>query len=434
MTSIPPAAEPVTHLPFGLRFRLILALGALCAILVAVGAASLWGIAQMRDSAREAVEVQGRMSRLASSVALQALQCRRFEKDLFLNVADVRSRARYLADWRQANADLKTAIDQFAAAATTDQDRSRATLWTGVQRIYAAGLDDLIGHIEAGELTTTERANRSFDTYRENINTLTNLAVQVSYEKDAQAQAAAGRLAAIGGAVTWQVLIIGALALLAAAVWSLLFPAWLIRPVVALQAAAARLADGDLSARARFASADELGALAGSFDRMAEMIERRTDELRAQYAAAEEARAAAEVARAQVSDQLATIERQRAVISEMSVPILPLGERTLVMPLVGALDSARMQQAQERALAEIQHVQAKHLILDITGVPVVDTLVAQGLIQIVQSARLLGSRVLLAGIRPEVAQAIVGLGLTLDDIATRSTLERAVAETLITNA
>jgi rsbT co-antagonist protein RsbR len=101
-----------------------------------------------------------------------------------------------------------------------------------------------------------------------------------------------------------------------------------------------------------------------------------------------------------------------------------------VMPLVGALDSARIGQAQERALATIQAMGARHLILDITGVPVVDTLVAKGILQIVQSTRLLGCKVVLAGIRPEVAQAIVGLGIDLQGVNTQGTLQGGVAYTL----
>jgi rsbT co-antagonist protein RsbR len=114
----------------------------------------------------------------------------------------------------------------------------------------------------------------------------------------------------------------------------------------------------------------------------------------------------------------------------MSVPILPLNDSTLVLPLVGALDSTRMQQAQERALQAIENASARYLLLDITGVPLVDTLVAQGLLQIVQTASLLGCAVVLVGIRPEVAQAVVGLGLDLRRVATQGTLQSGIAYTL----
>jgi rsbT co-antagonist protein RsbR len=100
------------------------------------------------------------------------------------------------------------------------------------------------------------------------------------------------------------------------------------------------------------------------------------------------------------------------------------------LPLVGALDSERLALVQEQALRSIEQLSARYLILDITGVPIVDTAVAQGLIQVVQAARLLGSEVVLVGIRPEVAQAVVGLGIHLSDIATRSTLQSGIAYVL----
>jgi rsbT co-antagonist protein RsbR len=123
---------------------------------------------------------------------------------------------------------------------------------------------------------------------------------------------------------------------------------------------------------------------------------------------------------------LDTLEQQREVIRELSVPVLPLQRGTLVMPLIGALDSARLRYVQERALAAIERTLARRLLLDITGVPIVDTQVAQGLIGVVQAARLLGTEVLLVGIRPEVAQTMLGLGLDLRSVRTYSDIETAL--------
>jgi len=123
---------------------------------------------------------------------------------------------------------------------------------------------------------------------------------------------------------------------------------------------------------------------------------------------------------------LAENSQQRDAIRELSVPVLPLQRGTLVMPLIGALDSTRLRGLQERALQAIQRVSARRLLLDITGVPIVDTQVAQGLIGVVQAARLLGTEVQLVGIRPEVAQTIVGLGLDLGGMRTYSDLQTAL--------
>jgi rsbT co-antagonist protein RsbR len=121
------------------------------------------------------------------------------------------------------------------------------------------------------------------------------------------------------------------------------------------------------------------------------------------------------------------VQQQRLLVRELSVPVIPISASTLIMPLVGALDSTRLQQIQEQALHALERTSARYLVLDITGVPIVDSQVAQGLLSVVKAARLLGAQVLLVGIRPEVAQAIVGLGLNLHDLYTTSDLQSALS-------
>lgn len=141
-------------------------------------------------------------------------------------------------------------------------------------------------------------------------------------------------------------------------------------------------------------------------------LRRTLDELGARAAAQEEL--------------LAEVTAQREAIREMSVPVLPVSAGTLVMPLIGALDSRRLHELQAQALASVEQTRARRLILDITGVPVVDTLVARGLFETIQAVRLLGADATLVGIRPEVAQTIVGLGVELEGIRTEATLEQAL--------
>lgn len=124
---------------------------------------------------------------------------------------------------------------------------------------------------------------------------------------------------------------------------------------------------------------------------------------------------------------LAENQQQRAALRELSVPILRVGNGTLVMPLVGALDDERISSAQQRALNSVEQLDAKRLLLDISGVPIVDSQVAQGIVTIVQALRLLGAEAILVGVRPEVAQAIVGLGLDLADIRSYSDVGEALS-------
>lgn len=120
------------------------------------------------------------------------------------------------------------------------------------------------------------------------------------------------------------------------------------------------------------------------------------------------------------------IEQQMATLSELSTPLLNISDNVVVLPLIGAVDSRRAQQIMEALLIGISRSGAQYAILDITGVPVVDTQVANVLIQATQAVRLLGSRVILTGIRPEVAQTLVGLGIDLTGIITRSTLQAGI--------
>lgn len=123
---------------------------------------------------------------------------------------------------------------------------------------------------------------------------------------------------------------------------------------------------------------------------------------------------------------LAENERQQALIRELSVPVLPISASTVVMPLVGALDGERLQIVQSQALSAIERLAARRLLLDITGVPLIDTHVAQGLIQTLEAARLLGAEVVLVGVRPEVAQSVVGLGVELHAMRSYADLQTAL--------
>ena len=121
------------------------------------------------------------------------------------------------------------------------------------------------------------------------------------------------------------------------------------------------------------------------------------------------------------------IQAQAATLAELSTPLIPISDQVVVMPLIGAIDSDRARQVLEALLSGIERSQARVAILDITGVPLVDTQVAKSLIVAAQAVRLLGARIVLTGIRPEVAQTLVGLGVDLGDIVTHSTLQSGIS-------
>ena len=120
------------------------------------------------------------------------------------------------------------------------------------------------------------------------------------------------------------------------------------------------------------------------------------------------------------------IQRQQEEMLELSTPVTQLWKGILGIPLIGTLDSARTQVVMENLLSAIVQTEASIAIIDITGVPTVDTLVAQHLLRTVAAARLMGAECIISGIRPQIAQTIVHLGVNLGDIATKSSLADAL--------
>jgi rsbT co-antagonist protein RsbR len=118
---------------------------------------------------------------------------------------------------------------------------------------------------------------------------------------------------------------------------------------------------------------------------------------------------------------------------ELSTPVVQLWEGILALPLIGTLDSARTQVVMENLLQSIVSTGAGIAIIDITGVPTVDTLVAQHLLKTVAAARLMGAECIISGIRPQIAQTIVHLGVELQGIVTKATLADALAIALARN-
>jgi rsbT co-antagonist protein RsbR len=121
------------------------------------------------------------------------------------------------------------------------------------------------------------------------------------------------------------------------------------------------------------------------------------------------------------------IQRQQQELLELSTPVVKLWDGVLALPLIGTLDSARTQIVMESLLQKIVETGSNVAIIDITGVPTVDTLVAQHLIKAITAARLMGADCIISGIRPQIAQTIVHLGVHLADVTTKASLADAFA-------
>ncbi len=120
------------------------------------------------------------------------------------------------------------------------------------------------------------------------------------------------------------------------------------------------------------------------------------------------------------------IVRQTDEISEISTPVIRVWDGILALPIIGTLDSMRTQMVMENLLQEIVNTESSIAILDISGVPAVDTLVAQHLIKTVSATRLMGAECIISGIRPEIAQTIVHLGIDLSGVKTKASLASAL--------
>jgi rsbT co-antagonist protein RsbR len=126
----------------------------------------------------------------------------------------------------------------------------------------------------------------------------------------------------------------------------------------------------------------------------------------------------------------AIIVEQSEQLLELSTPVVKLWEGIVAVPLVGTLDSARTQVVMEKLLNTLVETGSEHAIIDITGVPAVDTQVAQHLLKTVVAARLMGAECTISGIRPQIAQTIVALGIEFGDIRTRASLADALVDAL----
>lgn len=157
-------------------------------------------------------------------------------------------------------------------------------------------------------------------------------------------------------------------------------------------------------------------ALAASNASLEARVEERTAALRL---IADEQRAAT----AQLQASITAQQDLNQVIAELSMPIIPISSTTLVVPLIGNIDSARANQLLDTVLERVESSGARTVVLDVTGVAIVDTQVAAAMLRVAAAARLMGAETMLVGIRPEVAQTLVQLGVDLATLRTASTLQ-----------
>lgn len=202
----------------------------------------------------------------------------------------------------------------------------------------------------------------------------------------------------------------------------------IVHPIQLLSSSVNALAEGQLDTRVHIQRTDEIGQLATGFNTMADRLQENIEDLQRsmeQIRQAEEDKHAADEERARLQEQI--IETQKQTLKELSTPIIPISDRVIIMPLIGSVDSQRAQDILRSLLEGITTYRAKVVIIDITGVPILDTGVADHLNKTIQAARLKGTRTILTGISDAVAETIVDLGINWSGVQTLRDLQSGLA-------
>lgn len=201
-------------------------------------------------------------------------------------------------------------------------------------------------------------------------------------------------------------------------------------PLNKLQTVAEQMTNGNYEQRAEATTMDEIGRLARAFNTMSGAVEEREEKLRQEIVERQQI----EAERARLQQEV--IAAQQQAIRELSSPIIPVVDlpdgsgSIIVMPLVGSIDTMRAKDIMRTLLAGIRQYRARVVILDITGVPIVDSAVAKYLTRSIQAARLKGARIIVTGITNAVAESIVDLGIDWRGIETRRDLQTGLAVAL----
>jgi anti-anti-sigma regulatory factor/HAMP domain-containing protein len=207
----------------------------------------------------------------------------------------------------------------------------------------------------------------------------------------------------------------------------------LAHPLNELVEATTRLNQGDYEVAVAQRDGSETGALAAAFNRMTATLRQQRDEMQHQQAAILQRNRQLEQALERAEAAIAEHETMATTVRELSVPIMPILEGVILVPLVGEIDEQRAQALHRRLLDGIGERHTRIAIVDITGVPLVDVALATGLVKIADAATLLGARCVLVGISPEITQGLVASGANLDHLITyadlRSAVEYAMRET-----
>ncbi len=261
-----------------LRAKLYLNLGLLCVVLAAVCLFANSALSIASSQTKETLRTSVRQAELAAQAAEHTLQCRRYEKDVFLNVRDPETDDKYAVKWREEFESLSEVLTEFQASAAGAEDREAAENWKADATQYRQAMESVFRGVKDKTVQSPEQANAILTPFKEPIRKITDSALETSRLKMIQAHQAQTALSEAIGFLKGLILIVTAAAMIGSLIWSYFLATDLMRPIKALSAAAVRFGEGDLFARVNLDRGDELGKLADCFNQMTARIRERTEE------------------------------------------------------------------------------------------------------------------------------------------------------------
>lgn len=391
-------------------------------------------------SLNPAIEHLNQLSTIAVQARDVTLVAQATSADLSDALAGGTGDARLGQDFDRQIGSLETSVADLegtlSTAQVSDDIRAQHTQLRQMLAEYRNASDNLFAMIAARIANPTPQTRAAAERAVEPASRISNRFKQQiqAFSATINAEAATARQA-VRQQISRIIAILGGTALLIAIVTSLVYT-WTAlvvgQPVSKLAAVARQIENGDLAARAPIAQRDEIGDLARSFNAMADAVLRGRAALEEQNRHLEDAvqSRTAELQTSVAQLEAALIEQRslRATLQGVSTPVLPVAKGVLLMPLIGALDASRATVALNTLLHTIEAQRARTVILDITGLSMMDSSVATTLLQAARATSLLGAQLILAGVGPEVAQALAALQIGLDGlIQPASDLEAAVA-------
>jgi nitrogen fixation/metabolism regulation signal transduction histidine kinase len=251
-----------------LRGKLLAYLGLFCLLIGSLALLANWCLATVGDISARTLKVSVRLADLAGIVAELTLQCRRYEKDIFLSLLDPMALDDSKRNWRHAFDQLQKAIADFAAQAVSEEDQTAAAKWRSDSAAYRQALLAVIDRIDAGKIETPQQADDLMAPSKDSIRDLTMTATNVSRQKMVEVGRVENDLTAIIAFFRTLILIVVGIALVGSCVLGYRLVNDLTAPITALREAARRIEEGQWFARVDLQRSDELGQLADSFNRM----------------------------------------------------------------------------------------------------------------------------------------------------------------------